>query len=206
MGEEEVSKGHYSKIILFTLISAVIILIIASIIYVWQVRDKPLPDALEDIFLNNNAKNPLTNNNPHDSISNSQIPSENSGLSSGSSAGGGGSSGSSLPGTTCNELQISYAIQKITKEPKCLEYNGENCINGELNCTAEIYNLDYNLSGNFKIEIIFTEFSQNSQAIHTEIKDLSLEPRESQTIEGIASLRITNPNLDCSFNTLEICA
>src|SRR3989344_1014315 len=124
--------------------------------------------------------------------------------SSGGSGGGSGGGSSSSGSSSCPTQQISYSIQNIQKNIECLEYQGETCVHQSLDCSAEIYNLDNEILGTFKVEIRFIDRSQDYLIIGSQAKEFSLGPGEFETVQGSASLQVQNPELDCFFITINV--
>lgn len=122
--------------------------------------------------------------------------------SSGGSAGGGGSPSASV--TSCSIHPISYSIHNINKDFECLDYQGGVCLSKSINCSAEVYNLDAEISGTFRIELKFVDRSQDPLTLDSEFGEFFLGPGEFGTMQGIRSLEGQNPDIDCFFSTLEV--
>ena len=105
---------------------------------------------------------------------------------SGSSSGGsGGSSSSSETSSTqeCFFQQISYALKNFKQE-----FHPDSTI-----CSLEVYNLDYETSGDFKIRFILEGQEQITSGF--------LNPRTNKTFE--ASFNFQSES-SCSYNTILI--
>lgn len=95
-----------------------------------------------------------------------------------SSIGGAGSTESSkgisggdeaLIDSGCNIRSVPYALKNFKENVVCLEWDSDGCIRLSVNCSVEIYNLDDDFSGDFKIRYALLDDSQNE----LEVKSLS---------------------------------
>jgi len=199
--EEEVPKKHYARTILITLISVVIVVIVGVIVYIWQVTGAPPLEIVNSFLGNSGSSNASTNNNPPSDNVNQDNPSAGSsgGSGGGGSGGGGGSSGSS---PICYPMKVSYSIEKIVKKLTCLQQSDSDCLEQEINCTAEIHNFDDEIAGDFDVKIDFIDRTQGEEPVNSKTDSFTIEPLNFSVMQEIYSTQGQNPDLDCVFSTL----
>ena len=125
----------------------------------------------------------------------------------GGGAGGGSGDGSGTDGTIssdCTLQQISYGIKNFIKTSKCTEYLDENCISKEIDCSAEVYNYDYETSGDFELEFRLTDESKD--IINTLYRTEVITSRGNKTLNVRFTLEEENANkiLTCNYQTTTI--
>jgi len=196
--QEEAPKKHYARTILITLIAVVIVVIVGTIIYIWQTTGAP-PIEIVNSFLGNpsNSNNPTNNNLPSNNSNMGSSPTGSSGSSGG--GGGGSSSGSS---SICYNIKVSYSIEKIVKEVTCLQESGSDCLEQKINCTAQIHNFDDEITGDFDVKIDFIDRTQGGDPISSKTDSFTIEPLNFSIIQEVYSIQGQNPDLDCAFSTL----
>ncbi|MEK6895222.1 MAG: hypothetical protein AABX48_01760 [Nanoarchaeota archaeon] len=108
--------------------------------------------------------------------------------------------------SSCSLQQISYSLKNFQQNVTCLESQNNLCISKQINCSMEVHNLDYTLSGTFTIR--YSEiYEENGNKI--EIDSSKSSQNISPHTFKIFSTFFTNnqnaeKNLECSFNTTEI--
>jgi|SRR3989344_6829933 len=209
--EKEASDPGKTKMIVLIIIGVFFVVVAVCVIYVWQARGIPPVEFLENAFTDNYAKNsqsPKNNsNNNEEGVNSLSGPLGSAGGGSGSGSGGAASSGNS----SCHTEQISYSIQNINKYLACVTQMPLYCAKQNLNCSAEVHNLDDNVTGIFNLEILF--FNKRigiTNPLFKIPKKISLGPGEFNVIYGSYNLSFNQvsaslpPDLDCFFNTITV--
>jgi hypothetical protein len=127
------------------------------------------------------------------------------GGSGGGEGGGGGSGEASSSGSSCSLRKISYSLKEFNKVSTCNQYEGDVCISKTVNCSLEVTNLDFEISGNFEIKFEF--FEQGQEEILYSAEDAQvLGPRESAIFEASANFQGADAGkeLTCDFSTEQI--
>jgi len=128
----------------------------------------------------------------------------------GESEGAGGSGFSS--GSTCSMKQISYSLENFNKTSICNINQSGICWDKTVICSVEINNLDNEISGTFKIELMFLEKGGNKETDGFDItsSDFLLSPKQSEiflhstNIQSTGEDGLANKEISCFYNTLEI--
>jgi len=107
------------------------------------------------------------------------------------------------PTAKCTLNQISYGIKNLIKNSNCTEYSGETCISKEVSCSVEVYNYDYETSGNFELEFKLTDETEN--IIKTLYQTSFIQPKGNKTLEIIFRLeKNADKILICNYQTTKI--
>jgi len=137
---------------------------------------------------------------------NNEISPQESDGGSGGEAGGGELS----PITGCTISQSSYSLENIQINQVCNAYSGQICIDKTITCSIEINNLDFEIKGNFNLEMFFVEAGKlKSDALEARNSEFIIDPGEFQlyeetlNIQGSGENDPSNKEITCFYNTLE---
>jgi len=214
---EYAKKEATIRLILLIIDLAIATMIVMSVIDIWkETKKNPIKAFFEGI---SNAKN-NQNTNEGREVNNKETNKTSSGSSSpNQSFSYNGSKPNELSGdvstTRCITYQMSYSIENPEEIPICLEYQGNICIKKELNCSAEINNLESEDGGNFKFQVNLIQ-KNTSDLVYSETKEFFLGPKESYFIkvykifENLEENGTANSEINCFYNkekapTKEIC-
>jgi|SRR3989344_2424348 len=165
-------------------------------------RSNPVKETFEKIFYpeptSNNKNNPLTTN-------------DNNQPSSGGGSSGGGEGGSQNVGgnSICKYHQISYSVSEVSLSNICNFYdNYGNCLDKTSACSVFIKNLDFEKSGVFEIEFLFTEGENDANNFFNSMNTSSIiEPKQSLLFNGVININnpeIANKDINCYYKTHKI--
>lgn len=131
-------------------IPIVLFLVIGSILFFpkFYTEDNPVLTVFNTLGNNNGDDTGRTGNNGGSGGSSSSGGS-------GSSGGGGGSGG-------CVYGIIPHAVKNLRFDEECMEFQDNLCINKRIECTFDVYNLDYSIAGNFGFNLYVIEKNGNS--------------------------------------------
>lgn len=135
-------------------------------------------------------------------LSKSDTPSSSSG--GGSDSAGGGSSEAM---TNCETKQVSYSLKNFNEEVVCNTYSLGNCVDLEITCSVNVFNLDESTTGDFEIGFDLVEIA--TQEIFSSLsEEKSLGPKENDVFEGFFTVQdeagLNEEGYDCDFTTLSI--
>jgi len=144
--------------------------------------------------------NPNQNKNPAgESDSN---PSTGGGSVGGGTSSGGGSGNSN----NCISRKIPFSIGELVILEECLDYEGNNCVEKNVECSINIKNQDDEISGTFKGEISFFEKGHPTNLIDTFLFEEYLGPGEETSVIAttyISDDEIANLEIECIYQTTE---
>lgn len=124
----------------------------------------------------------------------------------GSSGGGnGGSNGGNGQEQECKMTQISYSMENFQQNSTCNQYDGQTCINKEISCSIDIRNLDYEISGLFKVENYFIKKGDDREnAFDETLNELMISPRSSEHLTSSTNIQgpLADETIDCVFHTI----
>lgn len=125
----------------------------------------------------------------------------------GAGGGSGGSGSSAVPETAnCYNIQVPYALKNFEESFVCNDFQDGVCINKNLNCSLEVYNLDGEASGSFVLQFILFEKGTYNQ-LDSALKESFLEPGNFEKIEVAFNLQSegaegsANKEGECRFFT-----
>lgn len=116
----------------------------------------------------------------------------------GGGEGSGGSSGGSSPG--CTRFQyVQYSLSNFVEEAECLVYGVGGCEQVRIVCSSKIFNMDYEIGGNFGIVYSLTS---GNDSIGSERMEKEVEARTSDVlrVEVIKDGLFDVNSLGCSID------
>jgi len=139
----------------------------------------------------------------------SSVKNPESGGGSGGNVGGGTETSSEI---ICTEKQISYSMENLNKTSVCNANQDGICTDKTVSCSVEIHNLDNDVGGIFKLELIFLKEGGNKLTDGFDITplELSVNPKQSQIFSHSTNIQSTGTNgtankeINCFYNTLEV--
>lgn len=106
----------------------------------------------------------------------------------------------------CTKQQISYAVKNLRTDQECLVPEGENCLEKEIRCFFDVYNLDYEMPGNFGFRLYVVGSESNNYSVDSVYLEAYLNPRSNVTMGK--AFKITgsdaNKDLTCIYQKEEI--
>jgi len=111
-----------------------------------------------------------------------------SGSSVGSDSGGGigGGSGSSGSSGNCRESQISYSIQNFTYISECNDEQNGVCVDKNIYCDLDAYNLDSEVDGYFGIGMhVVEEGHQIGDSLDYDFKEIMITNEEKKKFQFV---------------------
>lgn len=109
----------------------------------------------------------------------------------------------------CSESQISYALKNFRENSICNTFQNTICTEKTINCAIEVYNLDDNVEGIFKLKFTFFKDKEAFDYAYSEDK---VGPKKFKTFEKTLTLTssgdngVANKNLSCAINTEGKCS
>ncbi|MEK6854885.1 MAG: hypothetical protein AABX73_01555 [Nanoarchaeota archaeon] len=100
----------------------------------------------------------------------------------------------------CEEQQIAYALKNLNKNETCTKFQNTICAEKEIICSVELHNLDEQVKGYFKINLLVLN---NQGTLETIPEEYTLNPKEYTTFEETVTIKGENNlnNISCSFST-----
>ena len=108
----------------------------------------------------------------------------------------------------CTLQQIAYAIGNLVKNQTCNAYQNERCVDKTIKCTADVINLDYDVSGIFEVKFLFLDQEKTMEdAFDSTSSSQTLQPREEKVF--YSQTQITDPELAakdtaCFYQTMNV--
>ncbi len=190
------------KGLVWVIIGLVLLIILTIILFI---PNNPIKENI-----NNQIKEIISEKNlPPEENSNQETGSLNP--SSGSKSSGSGRSGNSqVSGSensnSCTTNKIPFSIGGLVILEDCLYYDGDNCIEKNVQCSIDIKNRDSEIGGDFKGDISFFEKGHPTNILDIFLFEEYLGPGEETTI--IATTLISddenaNKEIECIYKTTE---
>jgi len=200
-------KKRGNKIIIVLVIILLITIPLTYFIFIDK-NQNILKDTFENIFIPEPALpsggNPSTTNN------NDNQPISGGGSNNEGGDGGGNVNSQNAAGNNCQQQQISYSISNINKVQICNFLDADNitCIDKSVECSVEVKNLDYQISGIFEIQLLYVLDGQGTDNFFDSTSSESeISPRQTKTFNGLIQISDpakANEEINCFFQTLSV--
>ena len=105
----------------------------------------------------------------------------------------------------CIVNKISYSLGNFQEIQICNTYENENCINKEIICSADINNLDSEITGDFTLKFKFMQ--KETQTLLAEITQTQTIEKNSENTFSASKVfdrETANSEISCSFQILQV--